>query len=657
MKKHIPPIFSSLKAKLPFITTIIFTVFIVACLSHIIINCTKPLAGQSLDLSIDNGDDHGWSVYVIEQGKTRELTQVNGVEYTGLSHTGQTYYTSRVMTEQLEEPFLSISLIDKPGSIFLDDRLLYTDAPEADNRLGHLELSDVSIRRQHRVRISLPPDYHGKILTIAQCDPGGEKPGYDTVTPAQVLLQTEAGQGSEQIAATTKEILPVLLLTVITLVLLGIFLFQTYRRQPDYGVLFLTLYSLFWALFELADTSIAYNYSNMPWNASYNLFRYGGITFLLLFLRTRMETKRCRQIMVPVILLQAVAIVISKLGENAVIPVFHTYYNVYYTNAFVSFLALLLSMVLIIPESRNGTPFYRRLMKFLILSPAFILLWVLLLQIQASDAYASLIYRLRHPTPLTICILLTSMFRVFLLTGATFLVIYEYILKLINQNAALRLLEQKNRLSMESYKNLERYMENVRFIKHDVKKHYAIIFSLLQNNDAPQALSYVENLLEDTGQLSAVADTENYMVNTIINSKVSLFQRENIQAKIMAGKIPAQLPLSDTELCSLLLNILDNAVTAVCKMPPEKRFLEITTHTAHGQFYFYCRNSALTFGPQNAPGPDMTVDRDGHGYGLKIIRQIVNKYGGALKIEPMNDAFAISVLIPLPPGDGMAQRQ
>ena len=53
-------------------------------------------------------------------------------------------------------------------AVFLDGERLYTDCPELSGGVGELTLPMLGWDRTEPVKVSLPPDYWGKTLTIAQ---------------------------------------------------------------------------------------------------------------------------------------------------------------------------------------------------------------------------------------------------------------------------------------------------------------------------------------------------------------------------------------------------------------------------------------------------------------------------------------------------------
>ena len=104
--------------------------------------------------------------------------------------------------------------------------------------------------------------------------------------------------------------------------------------------------------------------------------------------------------------------------------------------------------------------------------------------------------------------------------------------------------------------------------------------------------------------------------------------------------------LSEVDVYSLFGNILDNAIEATEKLEdPEKRVISLTVSregyfvNIHAENYY---SDKLTF----TDGlPETTkLDTIYHGYGLKSIRMLVQKYDGSLKISTNEDRFVLDIL-------------
>lgn len=167
------------------------------CASFLMIY-VSPMKDVSLDLSLvsredslvinpEEFDSKGWTVYTQEGDIRTELEPDGFGGYSGLE-LGQTFYLSRVMEEDLDSPTLQLDTLEWQFSVWLDDTLIYTDCPELDNRIGHVTLPMSQWLREDPITISLPADYQGKTLTIAQSFPEWSETSSVTAWPAPVRL-------------------------------------------------------------------------------------------------------------------------------------------------------------------------------------------------------------------------------------------------------------------------------------------------------------------------------------------------------------------------------------------------------------------------------------------------------------------------------------
>ena len=105
--------------------------------------------------------------------------------------------------------------------------------------------------------------------------------------------------------------------------------------------------------------------------------------------------------------------------------------------------------------------------------------------------------------------------------------------------------------------------------------------------------------------------------------------------------------LSSADLYALFGNLLDNAIEAVAKEPPEKRTISMQVFKKRGYLCIHIENFC-TDPPELVNGLPKTRKQDDryHGFGIKSIRYIVEKYHGNLAISTDHQQFCVDILIP-----------
>ncbi len=136
----------------------------------------------------------------------------------------------------------------------------------------------------------------------------------------------------------------------------------------------------------------------------------------------------------------------------------------------------------------------------------------------------------------------------------------------------------------------------------------------------------------------------NTAVNALLNYYIHLADRNGIDFRLQV-RLPETLPVSDVDLCSMLGNILDNAVTA-CQKADEKRIrLSLLAEDA-SQLYIVAVNT-FNGTVRQKDGTYLSTDRGGTGIGLSSVTSTAESYGGVARFSHKGKEFYSSIAIPL----------
>ena len=153
---------------------------------------------------------------------------------------------------------------------------------------------------------------------------------------------------------------------------------------------------------------------------------------------------------------------------------------------------------------------------------------------------------------------------------------------------------------------------------------------------------------EEVRVFETMNKTGNQVLDTILAAKVFRSRKQKIQITCVAdGKLLDFMHVTD--ICSLFGNALDNAVECVVLIPEEEKRLIHVELSAKKNFVFirvenYCEDTTLE---QNGTFLATTkADKNNHGFGLKSIYAVAEKYGGCAEFSRKNNWFTLNVLIP-----------
>lgn len=190
-------------------------------------------------------------------------------------------------------------------------------------------------------------------------------------------------------------------------------------------------------------------------------------------------------------------------------------------------------------------------------------------------------------------------------------------------------------------------IDEVRRVKHDTMLHINVCNMLYTQGEYQRLGEYLQKLQTDGQAIAPLQYSNNLMIDYLVMS----FSRKAEQHKITLQTDIAVLPelsISDSDLCSLLNNILQNAIDACVRLADvEKRWIRLEIRADENKVYFTCINSCDGYFIENN-GRYLTTKRDGasHGYGMSIIRGLCSHNGGAMAAQVNGNRFTIKVALP-----------
>lgn len=219
-----------------------------------------------------------------------------------------------------------------------------------------------------------------------------------------------------------------------------------------------------------------------------------------------------------------------------------------------------------------------------------------------------------------------------------FILLWVMLLHALNNIFILNEEKTKNVFINGVYENIEQYIkhyqqdeEKIRKIKHDMKNHFLTIKKIKGEEKIHQ---YIDTVYSELSELT-VLNTEqsgNIYVDAIIDSKkmqypsVSFICQYNI----------SQLKMNDVDLSMLLFNLVDNACYAAEKIQGS---VYIKLEYVNPHFIITIKNSKegeVNFYSQKGKG---------HGYGMIIIDDIVEKYSGKIEYEVSEIEVKTSIIM------------
>lgn len=190
--------------------------------------------------------------------------------------------------------------------------------------------------------------------------------------------------------------------------------------------------------------------------------------------------------------------------------------------------------------------------------------------------------------------------------------------------------------------------ENRRLI-HDIKHHLRTIEQLAANHgqvDICQYLAQIEAQVATAPSVSHPLYCRQPAVNALISCYAGMAQLQEADFQVRLD-LSDTLPLSDIEWCTMLGNLLDNAVEACARQKQGERRI-LVAGAPHGNRYFLKVEN--TYDGQLIQHHQHLLSHKGpspyHGIGLSSVQKIVDAYNGDLDIMPGENTFVVGISLP-----------
>ena len=185
--------------------------------------------------------------------------------------------------------------------------------------------------------------------------------------------------------------------------------------------------------------------------------------------------------------------------------------------------------------------------------------------------------------------------------------------------------------------------EELMKIRHDLRNQLSYTQVLLNDGKYEEANNYIKSLIDQKEEYLYSFSCSNLVVSGIVNLELTKAKIANkkINFKVV---VPPKLPFEDSDLLSLITNIVDNSIENF--VPQDKDdAINVTIVTQQDYLRITAFNSVDEASLKGKPTLKTTKKNRGHGYGTKIIKNIAKKYEGYVTFAFEDNKFVCDCMI------------
>lgn len=525
---------------------------------------------------------------------------------------GGTLILTRPLNEDVQDAALMFKSNHQQIKVLLDRKLLFKSPYDTSIKNPGMALHFVE----------LPDDYTGKLLQMEITSPYAAYSG----APGSVYLGDMASLNAYAASRSMLHTLLMVLCLAAGAFMMILAVLGRKHNGMDWGHLFFGVFSVLWGFYFPNSDFIVHQFFSPLWVSyiSIGLYYLYPLPLLLYFY---FQFTSCRKAFLPMVVIRGLFLAAAFGVQLAGAVDFPDMLDI---NNLIFVVSIVYMIVLGFIEMKKGSRFLRVTIPWILL--------VFLISLQSMISFYTT--RIKQDETIYEMAVFTMIMVVWVYN------LMEFLRVRTRERSDLQMLRLKNELALQNYENMTKHLEQVAVLRHEMKNHVAAIQILMGNKEYDKTLVYLSELADQQEQVLQVRYCEHFFLNALLNVRLSKLKESGVRISYRVS-VPKELCISDEDLSSLFMNILDNASEALLTMPPDSdRWLELKVQIQKPYLYILCKN-AKGHPVRESGGGYLSTKQDGekHGFGLKIIRQVVEKYDGILNISHTANSFKVEAAV------------
>ena len=217
--------------------------------------------------------------------------------------------------------------------------------------------------------------------------------------------------------------------------------------------------------------------------------------------------------------------------------------------------------------------------------------------------------------------------------------------KNMNRNAELQKSYDIVKMEEKNYINILKSLEDTRELRHNFRQHILVINEFANKGENEKLIEYLAPFVQAASN-APKRYFENHAINAVVAHYMEIAEKQDIRIFWSVNNVPEEIPYKEFDVCSIIGNLLENAVNAVLKLPPDMRKIHAGADLKNGSMLvIFVANPYAGTVEFDKNGFPIVLDEN-HGIGLKSIASTVKKYNGNICIDnSKNNEFEVEIML------------
>ncbi len=234
-----------------------------------------------------------------------------------------------------------------------------------------------------------------------------------------------------------------------------------------------------------------------------------------------------------------------------------------------------------------------------------------------------------------------------ILTFSSFCILLK---ALVGQSAAVRLQEELHiseiqmTAQQKQLEHLQDHIENTARTRHDMRHHFLAMKGFAVNKDYEKMAEYLNSCLSDIDRQERNICTGNTALDTMLGYYMHMAEDGGIDVRIKV-ELDGPLIVSDTDICIIMGNLLENASEACGRQDSSRRYIKVNIHQT-GNILVIMTENSYSGTIQKQDGTFLSSKaKMRKGIGITSVLDVTKKYHGIPKFVYDGEIFKVSLLL------------
>lgn len=189
---------------------------------------------------------------------------------------------------------------------------------------------------------------------------------------------------------------------------------------------------------------------------------------------------------------------------------------------------------------------------------------------------------------------------------------------------------------VESCGQMQKLNSELRSQRHDYLNHMQVVYGMVELEEYGELHDYLEPIYRDMMKVGKAIRTSVPAINALLMAKMGEAEAAGIDFYVEVKSDLGHLRMEPWELCKVLSNLIDNAITALSAQETDRKIMmEINEDREYYLFSVSDNGPPIPKDRQAAVfKPGFTTKQEpGHGMGLFIVSNVLRRNGGSILLK------------------------